>query len=155
MLISHRNACPQNFFTIVINRIVEASVSLSRVRSFLLCDEHKSAEAGDLRDIGVVLHDVSCAYESKKPRLEGIDIDPLAKELADKTWEVSLLKSQLADAEWRIGELTRTPSSFVTDKNQGDERGLFPGNLLCLKRIRFECNPGELVAIVGGVGCGK
>ena len=27
--------------------------------------------------------------------------------------------------------------------------------MLCLKRIIFECKPGELVAVIGGVGCGK
>jgi ATP-binding cassette subfamily C (CFTR/MRP) protein 1 len=30
-----------------------------------------------------------------------------------------------------------------------------PSNLLCLKRIDFECKRGELVAVVGSVGCGK
>ena len=28
-------------------------------------------------------------------------------------------------------------------------------SMLCLKRVDFECKPGQLVAVVGGVGCGK
>jgi hypothetical protein len=106
--------------------------------------------------MGIAMDNVSSAYESKKPRLEGVDIDPMAKELLDKNWEVSLLRSQLADAQMKIKELTVTDNERDGMKeNPSDEISYLSGSLLCLKRISFECKPGELIAVVGGVGCGK
>jgi ABC-type multidrug transport system ATPase subunit len=106
--------------------------------------------------MGIAMRNVSSAYESKKPRLEGVDIDPMAKKLVDKNWEVSLLRSQLADAQMKIKELTVTDKEREEMKDTpSDEIAYLSGNLLCLKRISFECKPGELIAVVGGVGCGK
>jgi ABC-type multidrug transport system fused ATPase/permease subunit len=135
----------------VINRIVEAGVSINRVQSFLLCDDHRPVGPGNLSETGVSMKNVSSAYDSKKPVLVGVDIDPVAKELADKNWEVSLLRSQLEDAEQKIKELTMPEGK----EGSVEEIGSFSNGLLCLKRINFECKPGELIAIVGGVGCGK
>jgi ABC-type uncharacterized transport system ATPase subunit len=111
---------------------------------------------GGLEDIGIAMENISSAYESKKPRLEGVDIDPMAKKLIDKNWEVSLLRSQLADAQMKIKELTVTDKERKEMKDTtSDEISYLSGSLLCLKRISFECKPGELIAVVGGVGCGK
>jgi ABC-type multidrug transport system fused ATPase/permease subunit len=85
---------------------VEANVSLNRIHSFLLCEEHESIPPGSLESNGVEMVNVTAAYESKKPRfLDGVDMDPQMKELADTKWEVSLLKSQLEEAERHIQEV--------------------------------------------------
>jgi ABC-type multidrug transport system fused ATPase/permease subunit len=140
----------------VINRIVEAGISLARVRSFLLCDEYHSVEPGALEDVGIAMENVSSAYETKKPRVEGVDVDPMAKKLMDNNWEVSLLRSQLEDAQMKIKELAMTDKEREAMENTpSEEIGYLSGSLLCLKRISFECKPGELIAVVGGVGCGK
>jgi len=144
----------------VINRIVEASVSLQRINSFLLCDEHKHVGTGDLVDIGVEIENASYAYECRKPQMDGADVDPLAKELAEKDWEVALLKSQLQEAEDQIKSLTASnglieEQPVPLESAQSGYEETFTPNLLCLKRINFECKEGELIAVIGGVGCGK
>ena len=138
----------------IINKMVEAGVSISRIRSFLLCEEHKLMDQGDLQDIGVKLSGVSCAYESKKPRIEDRDQNRLAHELLEKNWEIALLKSQLEDVTTRIKELT-----IHVDHRENvaaQESQINPtGSLLCLKQINLDIKCGELVALVGGVGSGK
>jgi ATP-binding cassette subfamily C (CFTR/MRP) protein 1 len=135
----------------VINNTVEAIVSLKRVRSFLMCDEHHPVGPGSLMDFGVRMENVSAAYDTRRPLDDGVDAK--TKELADKQWEVQLLRSQLDDAERRIRELSG--KATVRKKSSQDELNDSVHNLLCLRRINFECKPGELIAVVGGVGCGK
>jgi ABC-type multidrug transport system fused ATPase/permease subunit len=150
----------------IINRIVEASVSLGRMRSFLLLEEHHPLEPGSLADAGVRMTNVSAAYESLKPQTEGDEngnINPLARELAEKNWELSLLQSQLEEAEKKIKELTDLQKNKATSSGTGDRDdedpesvvGYLSTSMLCLKRVNFECKPGELIAVIGGVGCGK
>jgi ABC-type transport system involved in cytochrome bd biosynthesis fused ATPase/permease subunit len=102
-------------------------------------------------DIGVEMNGLTAAYDSKRPKLTGLDIGAETKELADAEWELALVRSQLDDAERRIQELSGTDKSIVARVEQDVQ----PSNLLCLKRIDFECKRGELVAVVGSVGCGK
>jgi len=123
-------------------------VSFKRIRSFLMCDEYKPIGSNGMQGIGIRMENVSAAYDSKKPKFEEKDPSPVAKELAEKEWELALLQSQLRDAERHIRELSGRESS----SNVGDDA---TPSLLCLKRINFECNAGEVVAVVGGVGCGK
>lgn len=137
----------------VINNIVEAGVSMERIRSFLLCNEHSPVKEGDLKGKVICLENASFAYESKKPKLTDIGIDPVTKALADTQWEVTLLKSQLQDAESCIKELMRNDDA--ADEVERTTEEIHSANLLCLKRINFECKAGELVAVIGGVGCGK
>jgi ATP-binding cassette, subfamily C (CFTR/MRP), member 1 len=137
----------------VINNIVEAGVSMERIRSFLLCDEYTPIPRGDLNGKGIRVENASFAYESKKPKPRGVDLDPAAKELADHQWEITLLKSQLQEAENRIKELVNKDDSV--EKVEMTDGEFQSANLLCLKRINFECKEGELIAIIGGVGCGK
>jgi len=122
----------------VVNSVAEAAVSVKRIRSFLLCQEHTPILPNRLQHSGIHLESVSAAYDSKKPKIPEGD-----KELMDKDWEIQLLKAQLHFAEQRIQEL------------KGDEPDAAVENLLALKRLDFELKPGELVAVVGGVGCGK
>lgn len=97
-----------------------------------------------MKTTGVRMEGVSAAYDSKKPKNEKVGEE---KELAEKEWELALLKSQLNEAERRIRQLSGRQKSDVEETSMS--------SLLCLKRIDFECKPGELIAIVGGVGCGK
>ena len=100
---------------LVVNRIVEAAVSVNRIQSFLLCEDHEPVPPGSLETIGVQMENVTAAYESKKPRLDGVDLDPKTKEVLDKQWEVSLLKSQLDEAEQHIRQL-------VSEKQQSSSK---------------------------------
>eukprot|EP00934_Nitzschia_sp_Nitz4_P007307 Nitzschia sp. Nitz4//scaffold4_size323378//100305//104932//NITZ4_000644-RA/size323378-snap-gene-0.448-mRNA-1//-1//CDS//3329553351//7297//frame0 len=138
----------------IVNRMVEAGVSLNRVKSFLMCEEYKRIEAGDLQESGVRLVNSSCAYEAKKA--EDKNATPLEKELSEKSWELSLLKSQLEEAEAKIREMQQQKDGrLVVEKKQSEEGESPDGGLLCLKRIDLEVHTGELVAVVGGVGSGK
>lgn len=139
----------------VINNTVEAMVSFNRVRSFLLCDEYRSVGSHGLEGVGVRMENVSAAYDSKKPKPNGDkNKNPCssAKKLADMDWELALLRAQLQDAEKHIQELSgRQRSSYVEE----EQEEMASPSLLCLKRIDFECKAGEVVGVVGGVGCGK
>mmetsp|Transcript_6110 Transcript_6110/g.15236 ORF Transcript_6110/g.15236 Transcript_6110/m.15236 type:complete len:1427 (-) Transcript_6110:1683-5963(-) len=146
----------------IINRMVEAGVSLGRVRSFLLGEDHQPIGPGDLTKTGVKMTNLSAAYESLKPTSsDKYQSDPLIRELEEKKWELTLLQSQLDEAESRIKELmtSRNDPKKPRDGNldYDDENVLqcSSTSMLCLKRVDFECQPGQLVAVVGGVGCGK
>lgn len=140
----------------IINRMVEAGVSLGRVRSFLLGEDHQPVGPGSLKDIGVRMTNVSAAYESLKPQSKGEhNANPIAKELDEKNWELSLLQSQLEEAESRIKELMDKKAGKVESTDEANAAGFLSQSMLCLKRVNFECKPGQLIAVVGGVGCGK
>jgi ABC-type multidrug transport system ATPase subunit len=165
---------------------------MARVQSFLLCKEHESIPAGLLDSNGVKLDELSAAYETRKPRIDGVDIDPKTKALLDVQWEAALLKSQLEEAEQKIKNLLKQQeygtkqrrqssslqdsgdewedcvetlkhvvdeSDVVTeatpDANGKDPESGASSNLLCLRRINFQCKEGELIAVVGFVGSGK
>jgi ABC-type multidrug transport system fused ATPase/permease subunit len=129
-------------------------VTLNRLRSFLLCDDYHPIGIGDLKENGVRIDNVSAAYDSKRPQSSGgATMDPKSKELADKDWEVALLQAQLADAERCIQQLTYQEDAPKFDNGSG--HGTPSSSLICMGRVNFQCRPGELVAVVGGVGCGK
>jgi ATP-binding cassette subfamily C (CFTR/MRP) protein 1 len=128
----------------VINSIVEASLSIDRVGSFLLSKEHKPIGPNNLEENGVQMQMVSAAYDSKKPKASTNE----ERKIIDREWEVALLKSLNRHADQRIHSLLKKQDSLDTEQQETD-------NLLALKRIDFECKPGEFVAVVGGVGCGK
>ena len=135
----------------VINRIVEASVSMNRIRSFLQCEEHVLNGQGSLQEIGIHMVNASFVYDSRKPKpVDGVTVDPLTKELLDKQWEIQLLKSQLCDIEHKLRSLEHQRTIKQPENDESDA-----SDLLCLKRVNFSCRRGELVAVVGGVGCGK
>jgi ATP-binding cassette subfamily C (CFTR/MRP) protein 1 len=148
----------------VINNTVEASVSLNRIRSFLMCAEHSGpadrdgvggGAAADGAGCSVSLESVTAAYGSRGSVIaaaKGVaKIDP---RVAEKEWEVSLLRSQLREAERKIRELSGQSSlSFAEEEQATGDAGVSAP--LCLKRVDLECHPGDLVAVVGGVGSGK
>jgi ABC-type transport system involved in cytochrome bd biosynthesis fused ATPase/permease subunit len=101
-----------------------------------------------LKDIGVEMKGLTAAYDSKRP-----NVDAETKELADAEWDLALVRSQLDDAEKRIQELSGATDEAIVAR--ADQQEVQPSNLLCLKRIDFECKRGELIAVVGSVGCGK
>lgn len=157
----------------VINNTVEASVSLNRIRSFLVCAEHSgpihgqggdcsgaTGAADDGANYSVSLQSVTAAYGSSRSAVlaaaaKSGSAATIHPQLAEKEWEVSLLRSQLREAERKIRELSGKSSSlsFAEEEQAGaDAAGSAP---LCLKRVNLDCRPGDLVAVVGGVGSGK
>jgi len=137
----------------VINSAVEGMVAINRVQSFLLADEHTPVGPGGLRENGIQMDGISAAYDSKKPKVKDSSLE--TKELNDKNWELALMKSQLDDAERQIRELTGSVSDSAMAESGHSTVEDSEQSLLCLRRVNFECKPGELVAVVGGVGCGK
>lgn len=124
-------------------------------------------------------------YDSKKPRLNDDDGDKkgskkpnsggggaamrdlmhqhhrIMQEAAlDRQWEKVLLQAQLLDAEKRIDTLEkelRHDKDPYSENELGNEEGgkWSPSSLLSLRRVSMHCQPGEFVAVVGGVGAGK
>lgn len=143
----------------IINNTVEAMVAVQRVQSFLRARDHHAVGPSDLiQEPSIRLAGVTAAYESKKPKITP-DMDEKERQLKEKEWQTTLLRAQLEDAERRLKKLERgtTESTHGFSSHGGEEIGhsMTPSSLLCLKRIDFSLEPGELVVVVGGVGCGK
>jgi len=134
----------------VINTLVEASVAIKRISSFLLSSEHRPVATGSLTDVGVKFQNATFVYNSKRPKpppFKGRKEDAaIAKELSDKQWELQLLKAQLMDAESRLQEISVAESESMTEQSS---------NLLSLRRIDLSLHKGELIAVIGAVGSGK
>eukprot|EP00560_Eucampia_antarctica_P007002 CAMPEP_0197828720 /NCGR_PEP_ID=MMETSP1437-20131217/5242_1 /TAXON_ID=49252 ORGANISM="Eucampia antarctica, Strain CCMP1452" /NCGR_SAMPLE_ID=MMETSP1437 /ASSEMBLY_ACC=CAM_ASM_001096 /LENGTH=1315 /DNA_ID=CAMNT_0043430055 /DNA_START=350 /DNA_END=4300 /DNA_ORIENTATION=+ len=144
----------------VINNLVEAGVSFSRLRSFLLCDDYTPVQSESIQqDCGISMKQASFVYDSKKPRVSKDDEQtPNVQQLNDSQWEVSLLRSQLADAEKKIKQLSDSIPKSIDHNDEtvlNDDDDETDNNVLSLRRINFECKRGELIAIVGAVGSGK
>ena len=158
----------------VVNNLVEASISLERVRGFLMSEEHVRVSEGYIPNVGVDINNASFVYDSKKPKLPTMKKnadDALVKEVHDNKWEITLLKAQLEDAENKIKSLsiskpdpTAMGSAVSMPPIRNDESDQLdlaeelndsPSDLLALKRINFSCGRGDLVAVVGHVGSGK
>lgn len=167
----------------VINNFVEASISLKRVKMFLLGEEYEPISGGNISsDAGIDINCATFVYDSNKPKFEVIEdtVNPkekeFMKEIYDKDWEIQLLKAQLAGAEKALENIVHRNEStglgkevavplgedevenFVKEEatmnnSENDEINL--ENLLALRRVDFSCNRGELIAVVGAVGSGK
>lgn len=129
------------------NSIVEATVALSRVSSFLVCQEHEPIPPGDLSDIGIRISNASFVYESKKPKASKKGKGSLEQKILDAEWEITLLRSQLADVETQL--------SKINLQSLADKESCLCHSLLCLRRVNFECERGVMIAVVGTVGSGK
>ena len=138
----------------IINRMVEAGVSIDRIQSFLQCKEHAAPRTDEIEeDYGVRMENATLIYGSIKPEFDAASMNRhggqaniLAKQLHETRWEVALLKAQLFEADEKIrslaiGESVETPQSSPSP--------------LALKRISLECKPGRFIAIVGHVGSSK
>ena len=125
---------------------MEAGLSIDRISSFLLCQEHKPIGPNNLRENGVALQTLSAAYDSNKPKSATEE----ERKINEKEWEIALLKSLNRHADQQLKKMTGKEGEDV-DAEQSQEND----NLLALKRIEFECKPGEFVAVIGGVGSGK
>jgi len=142
----------------IINRIVEASISIKRVQSFLLSREHTAPGPGFIMDdYGVQLNDATFIWESNKPVFAAANKHRspktvLAKALHDARWETALLKAELAEADHRLRELVgdneQVSGHSIEEQHSSD-------SLLTLKRIQFTCGRGHLIAVTGSVGQGK
>lgn len=144
----------------VINGIVEASVAVDRVSSFLVSPEHQPAASSnkgkDDNHIGVDMVNATFMYESKRPKDDTIIAkdDTVGKEISDLKWELTLAKSQLADAEDQIARKEKGHSQ----QEEGTTNSGIDGadvTLLSLRRANFHLKEGSFVAVVGSVGAGK
>jgi ATP-binding cassette, subfamily C (CFTR/MRP), member 1 len=141
----------------VINNTVEAMVSLRRLQSFLLAEEqvkvarvdHVETQENGNDQAWVKLQTVTAAYEASSSSVASVSAQD--QPVISKEREVALLKAQLHEAERTIRELL--PADRL--KAEVDEEGGTVTTHLCLKRIDLECQPGELIAVVGSVGSGK
>ena len=161
----------------IVNSIVEAGISVERIREFLLSEEYIVVGEGTLKENGEVwMNNGTFVYDSKKPRFEGEGgagagnnggikgllhhHQRMMKEANfDRSWEMLLLKAQLKDAEGAIKVLEKEirPKRSIegNDRNDGQEGKWSPSSLLSLRRVCMNCQPGDFVAVVGGVGAGK
>ena len=154
---------PMIMFPQIVNSIVEAGISLERIREFLLAEEYTVIGEGTLKEKGeVYMNNGTFVYDSKKPLFDTTDSGKMKGLLQqhqrtmkeaqyDRSWEMMLLKAQLLDAEDTIRYLEKKDAT-----RPGREGGKWsPSSLLSLRRVCMQCQPGEFVAIVGGVGAGK
>ncbi len=166
----------------VINNLVEAGISFQRVRMYLLGEEYEPLGCGNIKDdAGVEMNCATFVYDSNKPKFETntkskenpMEVEYM-KKMYDKDWEIQLLKAQLAGAEKALEKLVKNDDSIEPTEeitiprsgngiesttkepqvvNERSEQNL--ESLLALRRVNFECNRGELIAVVGSVGSGK
>jgi ATP-binding cassette subfamily C (CFTR/MRP) protein 1 len=133
------------------NSIVEATVALSRVSSFLVCQEYEPITTGDLSDVGIRISNASFVYESKKPKASKKGKGSLEQKILDAEWEITLLRSQLEDAETQLSKINLP----ANEESLFDKQSSSFQNLLCLRRVNLECERGAMIAVVGTVGSGK
>ena len=152
----------------VINDIVEAAVSIVRIQSFLLGDDYQPVGGSsiDRHETVVKIRNGLFTYESQKPKrgktVPVTATTSLVKDLADKNWEVQLLSAQLAETETAIRELMSNETADILEgqeepaeeKDANESDRTMPG-MICLRRIGFQCDAGELIAVVGSVGSGS
>ena len=68
------------------------------------------------------------------------------KEILETDIQISLLRSRLDDAEKELTLLESDNSGSLKSQRQNSEEDSIP-NILCLRRVNFECKPGEFVAV--------
>lgn len=162
----------------IVNSIVEAGISIERIREFLLSEEYSVVGEGTLKERGEVwMNNGTFVYDSKKPIFDSGTTDGGAEKNGgikglmkqqqrmmkeaqfDRSWEMMLLKAQLLDAEVAIKALERElhpgRSVYGNNRHAAPEGKWSPSSLLSLRRVFMHCQPGEFVAVVGGVGAGK
>ena len=81
---------------------MEAGISIDRISSFLLCQEHKPIGPDDLSENGIAMQMCSAAYDSKKPKAATEE----ERKIADKDWELALQKSLNRHADRQIRKLS-------------------------------------------------
>ncbi|GMH99837.1 hypothetical protein TrLO_g747 [Triparma laevis f. longispina] len=136
----------------VINNLVEAKVSVDRIRVFLEGRERGGGGGGEEGE-GVKVEGATFVWDGKRvdpteggeSSSNGDEEKKEEKVLSEEEWENLLLKSQLSDAEHQIQTLKGNPSNPDPKLS----------SLLSLRRIHLHAPPGSLIAVVGPVGSGK
>eukprot|EP00559_Dactyliosolen_fragilissimus_P007142 CAMPEP_0184860246 /NCGR_PEP_ID=MMETSP0580-20130426/5172_1 /TAXON_ID=1118495 /ORGANISM="Dactyliosolen fragilissimus" /LENGTH=1483 /DNA_ID=CAMNT_0027357283 /DNA_START=38 /DNA_END=4489 /DNA_ORIENTATION=- len=149
----------------VINDLVEATISFKRVSSFLMCTEHTPwREDNILTHSGISICNGTFFYENLKPKFskdEYGEDSHWALEIHEKDWQLTLLRSQLQEAEEKIQTLLAKENHDANalkchNVHQHEEHITdSDSNVLALKRINFQSKPGQFIAVVGAVGSGK
>ncbi|GLE08118.1 hypothetical protein PINS_up019080 [Pythium insidiosum] len=122
----------------VLNSIVEASVSVERLRDYFMEEERVRVGTGDLKEVGVQIVDADFAWETAQPAT-------LPQTSSDT--------SEVSDASGSSFS-TSAPVSGLNVSVSGQELA-DSVELPTLRHIDLDLRSGELCAIVGHVGAGK
>ena len=147
---------PIFMFGEVVNDLVEAGISLSRVRNFLLSDEFTAAS--ESKELGVLLQSASFSYEHNRTKLDITDDGDvlLRQKLSDARWEISQLRCQLNKSEIMLSNREKDSWGHIEDGSDSSfNHDGATDNYFALQQISLSCKCGELIAIVGKVGAGK
>jgi len=124
----------------VINNLVEAGVSLERVRDFLDSVEHRPVERGDLEGRGEIrIRGGTFAYDGGKyncDRSKSSSGTVDDEQLRDAEWEIKLLRAQLNDAESEL----RRGEKFQIDGNGSN----YGGDYANCNAITVGCSTGAI-----------
>lgn len=126
--------------------LADASAALKNIAAFLVGPDCGVVGNYDDARVGVELKDVTVMYDSKiparPPKRKGVG-RRMHKELTDADWEMTRLKSQIAEAEMHLASVlgrSYSPSQ--------------PDGVIALSRVSLSGREGELIVVVGGPGSG-
>ncbi|KAL9657812.1 hypothetical protein ABK040_013150 [Willaertia magna] len=157
---------PTAFFPQIIAMVVETRVSLGRIENYLIMEELEEKESGSEWENPVVIQDATFSWtneektETPKPKEENIkkskggnsenyaQLDEDNQENEDEvTIELNDEKSPNQE-----GELT-----FIEDKGEdkAEKKEEEKPQSFRLKNVNLTVNRGDLVVVIGPVGCGK
>jgi len=125
----------------VINGIVVATLSFDRIQRFLECDEFNSVDEDAIDDIGVVVENATFIFDGHGDHR---NIHETTREDLNSRNYVRYKNQEQDDQKGKTAERNSIHDSLS-----------YPLDLFALRQIDFNCNRGDLIAVVGSVGQGK
>lgn len=152
----------------LLNFAVECNIAVERIRDYLMALDYDPPprltngkddnQKGGVRVIS--LKGATFSYQRIHSKADK-ENDPSLQSQLDKTErELLLAKAKLADVEDQVAKLEGRPltqygSTDLDTEDPNDDVDDGFKKILPLRRVNFECNEGEFIAVVGGVGSGK